>query len=742
MSDAAEERLVERMLDAADARKTMPALELARLSDARLAELLREADTRSLDVTGLRLMLGRLEERALAPVITAIRGRPIDAGAFAAAGPICAAELAPLVVQVLAKEDDEDFEGDAERWLMRHPEAAVEGLTADEPTTRFALGLAVARSGVAIGPLAPLAVLSKLDRKVARAAARGRDASVFDRIESSTPDLSLVPYVVHALGGPARERALLWLKTHEALVRPLLEAEPHRFADALAALGGDKSAGDRALEDVPTSIPALPAFVDPSALPAVHTREGSALSTEETLALAEMLRFSPLARPYAGVAQVRAACDADALDRFATALLAAWVDADAPPTERWALESVGKIGGPVATQALAARTRSWAIGATPPRSEWDDHSRTMVLAREGDRAWSYARSGVEVLGTLGTNAAFTELDDLARRGSASWLRKEAEKQLDRLAGRATRSGVPSRMVIEDTMVPDLGLDVTGSLALSLGPRAVRVGFDEKLAPIALDEQGARLATFPRLKKTDDASAYAAAKQRWTALQASCETLAKQQLGALEEAMCAVRTWRVQDHAARFIQHPLLRHLGRRLVWACVDAEGEPTATFRIAEDLTLADVDDAPFAPDEDARLAVAHPLALAPALRARWTTLFGDYQILQPFPQLGRELFEGAGLSGEEVASARDRVTSRGRLFQLGRRGWSARGEGGVMARWERELPRSGAIARVEVSPGLVQGDTTEAHRIVSARSSIPLERLPPIDRSELLRELDRLAR
>src|SRR6185369_9941671 len=110
--------------------------------------------------------------------------------------------------------------------------------------------------------------------------------------------------------------AVAWLSKRRAAVEPLLAASAASSEDAAVALevlGGDPTAGDPGFGDVPDAIPPLPAFFDPAALPAPRLPDGTPLPPDAIRALGEMLRFSSLARPYPGVAQVRSACDAGSL---------------------------------------------------------------------------------------------------------------------------------------------------------------------------------------------------------------------------------------------------------------------------------------------------------------------------------------------------------------------------------------------------------------------------------------------
>lgn len=59
--------------------------------------------------------------------------------------------------------------------------------------------------------------------------------------------------------------------------------------------------------------------------------------------------------------------------------------------------------------------------------------------------------------------------------------------------------------LEDRLVPDLGLDDSGSLPLDFGPRQFTIGFDETLKSFVRGTSGSRLKDLPKLNRSDDES---------------------------------------------------------------------------------------------------------------------------------------------------------------------------------------------------------------------------------------------
>lgn len=247
------------------------------------------------------------------------------------------------------------------------------------------------------------------------------------------------------------------------------------------------------------------------------------------------------------------------------------------------------------------------------------------------------------------------------------LKARAQEKIAEVAAGLGLSGEQ----LSDRLVPDFGLDADGTTVVDYGTRTFTVGFDEQLKPYVLDSDGARRKDLPAPGARDDAELAPAERKRFAALKKDVRTVAGDQIRRLEDAMVARRSWTAEEFDQLFVGHPLLWHLVRRLVWLA-EADGTATA-FRVAEDRTLADVHDEVFALPAGATVRLAHPLLLCDDLAA-WSELFADYEILQPFRQLGRPVY---ALTDEERAGHRLTRFENGpalptaRLVGMERRGW-----------------------------------------------------------------------
>ena len=134
-------------------------------------------------------------------------------------------------------------------------------------------------------------------------------------------------------------------------------------------------------------------------------------------------------------------------------------------------------------------------------------------------------------------------------------------------------------------------------------------------------------------------------------------------------------WSLFDWCASYVRHPVLRVLGRSLVWN-VDLGTETRSGLRGHEPDAFVGLDGAPFAAPAEAAIALWHPVAASDTEVAAWRSALFDRRILQPVRQVYRETYR---LTPDERGT--DHSTRfAGRLLQyrlfrglLKRRGWTA---------------------------------------------------------------------
>ncbi|MFJ4500201.1 DUF4132 domain-containing protein [Streptomyces sp. NPDC088864] len=454
----------------------------------------------------------------------------------------------------------------------------------------------------------------------------------------------LVPDAVGKAGAARRaaEQALLVIAAAhgDAVVRAAGARYGERAADAVDAL----LAADPLERALPPAMPELPDWADPALLPQIAVASGGALPDESVRHVVMMLALSKPGEPYPGLADVLRTVDPASAAAFAWALFEQWRAALLPAKGAWALHALGVLGDDDTVRRLTPVIRAW----------------------PGESAHHRAVEGLSVLAAIGSDTALLHLHGISQRVKFKALKVRAGEKIAEVAAGLGLTGEQ----LSDRLVPDLGLDEQGSTVIDYGGRTFTVGFDEQLRPYVLDGDGKRRKDLPKPGARDDAELAPPERKRFMALKKDVRTIASDQVRRLEAAMVAGRSWTAREFTELFVGHPLMWHLVRRLVWLG-EADGVTTA-FRVAEDRTFADVEDDAFALPEEASVRLAHPLDLGGAVTA-WSEVFADYEILQPFPQLGRPVFTltGAEAAGHRLTRFEGIKVPTGRLLGLERYGW-----------------------------------------------------------------------
>ncbi|HEA8785428.1 TPA: WGR and DUF4132 domain-containing protein [Escherichia coli] len=521
-------------------------------------------------------------------------------------------------------------------------------------------------------------------------------ARAFNKLKTLRQDASswLLKYPQHAITGllPAalgktgeaqdNARAALRMLTENGH-QPLLQEIARRYnqpevTDAVNAL----LALDP-LDNHPTKIPTLPTFYQPS----LWTRpllkaNAQSLPDSALLHLGEMLRFPQEEALYPRLLQVKDACTTDSLAEFAWDLFTAWQTAGAPSKESWAFTALGVLGNDDTARKLTPLIRAW-----PGESQ---HKRATV--------------GLDILAAIGSDIALMQLNGIAQKLKFKALQERAKEKIADIA----ESRELTVAELEDRLAPDLGLDDNGSLLLDFGPRQFTVSFDETLKPFVRDVSGSRLKDLPKPNKSDDESQANDAVNRYKLLKKDARTVAAQQVARLESAMCLRRRWSPENFQLFLVEHPLVRHLTRSLIWGVYSAENQLLACFRVAEDNSYSTADDDLFTlPEGDISIGIPHVLEISPTDAAAFGQLFADYELLPPFRQLDRNSYAltEAERNASELTHWAGRKCPSGRVMGLANKGWM-RGEpqdGGWIGWMIKPLGRWSLI--MEIDEGFAVG-------------------------------------
>ncbi|VWC06912.1 hypothetical protein BLA13014_05024 [Burkholderia aenigmatica] len=558
------------------------------------------------------------------------------------------------------------------------------------------------------------------------------------------PEHAASGLIAPSLGKPGEARdcagaalRLLQANGHEALLMDVAA----RYADDAVQQAVRAVLDESPLDRFPTKRSKLPEFWQPRGWRRPVLKNGKALPDDALDHLGQMLTFPTNEEIYGGIDVVKDACTAESLADFAWDCFNAWLDAGAPGKEGWALTALGLFGNDDTARKLTPLIRTW----------------------PGESAHARAATGLDVLASIGSDVALMLLNGIAQKVKFRALQDRAREKIEAIA---EARGLSSEE-LEDRLAPDLGLDAQGTMLLDFGPRAFQVGFDETLKPYVRETgadgvPGARLADLPKPKKTDDPVKGKDAVERFKLLKKDARTIASQQLARLEVAMCGRRRWTPEVFRAFLAEHPLVRHLVQRLVWGVYEVDdggnfgGTLKACFRVAEDGTAATADDDAFTLPEGAtiRIGVPHALEIAPADAAAFGQVFADYELLQPFAQLGRDVYRLTDdeRNGRLLERWKGVKVPTGRVLGLVNKGWR-RGQvedGGCIWYFTKPLG-AGKVIELSLDPGIIVGaiDMYPDQALGALQAGAPsnwgsirepdaLSTLDEISASELIRDLE----
>ncbi|WDB53515.1 WGR and DUF4132 domain-containing protein [Escherichia albertii] len=443
--------------------------------------------------------------------------------------------------------------------------------------------------------------------------------------------------------------------------------------------------------------------------------------------LGTMLGFPRDITLYAGLDIIKETFTRESLAEFGWDLYTAWEEAGAPAKENWAFTSLGILGNDDTARKLTPLIRAW-----PGESQ---HKRAVV--------------GLDVLASIGSDIALMLLNGIAQKIKFKALQEHAGDKINTVA---ENRGL-TMAELEDRLAPDLGLDINGSLILDFGPRKFTVGFDETLKPVVRDANGKVLKDLPKPKQSDDKTLATDAVNLFKQLKKDVRAIASQQITRLEQAMCQRRRWTTEQFRLFLVEHPLVRHLTRRLLWGVYNDENALITCFRVAEDSTYSDAQDQLFTLPAG-NIGIPHMLEIPPESAAAFRQIYIDYELLPPFQQLDRGSYHLADneRNVHELSRWDGRLCQAGRIVGLERRGWQRLEESGSVYAMRKSTPY-GAL-ELETEPfSLIYGETgySDLLPVESVKITAPYDRygkqssptfsvLDDITASELINDIESL--
>ncbi|MFD3498493.1 DUF4132 domain-containing protein [Streptomyces sp. NPDC058678] len=280
--------------------------------------------------------------------------------------------------------------------------------------------------------------------------------------------------------------------------------------------------------------------------------------------------------------------------------------------------------------ANALRGLTWLLSLLPPHPDTARALGALVetslkkVAGLGPRNPKVANAGAVALARIDSEAALAELARLATRVTY----KNTAKLLDSaLEARAVALGL-AREEIEELAVPTYGLTEVGGAEYRLGEATARLeAHGSKTQLTWFNATGKPVKSVPAAVRRDHADELKELK----AAVKDVDKMLSAQTERLDRQFLARRVWPYATWRERYLDHPLVGTLARRLLWT-VDGT---TVGYAEGELRTLTDD---PVREGHEVRL--WHPVGHESAGIVAWRDWLERHEITQPFKQAHREVY------------------------------------------------------------------------------------------------------
>ncbi|OPC77039.1 hypothetical protein B4N89_41425 [Embleya scabrispora] len=315
----------------------------------------------------------------------------------------------------------------------------------------------------------------------------------------------------------------------------------------------------------------------------------------------------------------------------ASAVLVRWLALVGRP-RTFALEEGWDRGEYDPYNAQALRGIAWLLAFTP---ESPETARALGRLAEtalrkvtgiGPVSPKVANAAVYALSRLGGEASVAQLARLATRLTYRGTLKEVEAALD---ARASALGV-SRAEVEETAIPAYGLVEVGRRVERFGGAAAELTVSAGTVVLSWRNAAGKTVKSPPAEVRHE---HAESVAEFKAAAKDVAKMLTAQSERLDRLFLARRTWRFDPWRERFLDHPLVGTLARRLLWT-VDGRIHGFA------DGELRTLDDAPASPAPDARVGLWHPIDSPAEEVVAARDWLERHLVTQPFRQAHREIY------------------------------------------------------------------------------------------------------
>lgn len=248
---------------------------------------------------------------------------------------------------------------------------------------------------------------------------------------------------------------------------------------------------------------------------------------------------------------------------------------------------------------------------------------------KGPRLVSLGNACITALGVMPGMPAIGQLAVLKVKVKFGTAQKEIEKAFN---AAAARENLP-REEIEELAVPSYGLEDVGVLRETFGEYQAELFVDGSSAAFHWSKAGKPIKSVPAAVKKEH-------PEEFKELQASLKdinTMLPAQRERIDSLFLAQKTWPIGVWRERYLDHPLVGTITRRLIWSFAT---NGTTVDGIWHDGRLVDADDKTLSLVNSATVLLWHPIGRPIEEVLAWRNRLEKHEVVQPFKQAHREVY------------------------------------------------------------------------------------------------------
>ena len=223
----------------------------------------------------------------------------------------------------------------------------------------------------------------------------------------------------------------------------------------------------------------------------------------------------------------------------------------------------------------------------------------------------------------------------------------------------------SEDALSDKIIPDFGFSREGKKVLDFGSRTFTITMTPDFSLSIYDDEKEKVVkSLPKPAAADDPVKAESAKKELAELKKQLKTTVQTQILRLKKVLMNGRCWKAEDWNRLFVENPVMHKFAIGLIWGVYE-DGKLLESFRYMEDGSFNTADEEEYTLPEKAQITLVHPVELTEEELKQWKEQLDDYEITQPFDQLGSEplTLKAEDMNGKAVVRYEGKETTAGKL-------------------------------------------------------------------------------